>query len=409
MVLGDGFTLDVKGLYIPQGSTLEIYSQSDGENAGRIRSHPSGGAAIGGYSENDNGDIVIHGGNIEARGADHCAGIGSNDGNTGGSITIYGGSDGAAIGGRRNSSGGTTNAYSVNQGQGGVIRVSDDLTASGSDSVLSVPAGVTVEVDLQGHTLDASLLQTQSDDSACLAVQGDFTLLDTVGGGGFICNNEQFTDIIAVRPGGAFVLFRGAVTGIGSALKDVVYIDSSGSFAMNGGTVSGSGGKADVFTEDGSIWLNGGTLAGTDLEYGNVYAVDSDDGVSGQIAVSGSPCLDMGVYLTAGRRIDVTGPLGDNASIPVIPETLPTLSTPVIVTNGLEQGGTNAVHCFTCDIDNVWVVRGKSGEVELQELTDWRVLQHLIDVTENGGILTLEKNYTAADCDIALEIKSEKV
>ena len=62
LILGDGYTLDVKGLYVPQGSTLTIYAQSGGENAGKIYSHPSGGAAIGGYSGHDNGNIVIHGG-----------------------------------------------------------------------------------------------------------------------------------------------------------------------------------------------------------------------------------------------------------------------------------------------------------------------------------------------------------
>ena len=71
LILGDGYTLDVKGLYVPQGSTLTIYAQSDGENAGKIYSHPSGGAAIGGYSGHDNGNIVIHGGTIEATGYNH--------------------------------------------------------------------------------------------------------------------------------------------------------------------------------------------------------------------------------------------------------------------------------------------------------------------------------------------------
>ena len=89
LIRGDGFTLDVKGLYIPDGSKLTIYGQA--EDSGRIYSHPSGGAAIGGYSKHDNGKIVIHGGNITATGYDHCAGIGSNDGRSGGDITIYGG------------------------------------------------------------------------------------------------------------------------------------------------------------------------------------------------------------------------------------------------------------------------------------------------------------------------------
>ena len=121
LILGDGYTLSVRGLYIPQGSTLTIYAQSDGKNAGKIVSKPTkGGAAIGATSDNHpGGDIVIHGGIIEAVGDDHCAGIGSNDGNGttspitiyGGMITATGGSDGAGIGGGRNCDGGTITIY----------------------------------------------------------------------------------------------------------------------------------------------------------------------------------------------------------------------------------------------------------------------------------------------------------
>ena len=119
LILGDGCTLAVEGLYIPQGSTLTIYGQTAG--TGRIYSHPGTGAAIGGKSGSNNGNIVIHGGTIEAEGASHCAGIGTNDGKTGGSITIYGGTieakggnDGAAIGGGRYCDGGTITIYGGN-------------------------------------------------------------------------------------------------------------------------------------------------------------------------------------------------------------------------------------------------------------------------------------------------------
>ncbi len=88
LILGDGFTLDVKGIYVPARSTLTIYGQY--RDTGSINSHPSTGSGIGGKSENDNGSIVIHGGIIKAVGADHCAGIGSNDSCTTGNITIYG-------------------------------------------------------------------------------------------------------------------------------------------------------------------------------------------------------------------------------------------------------------------------------------------------------------------------------
>ena len=114
LILGDGRTLDVEGIYVPKGSTLTIYSQSDGENSGKIISKPTeGGAGIGATSNNHpGGNIVIHGGKIIAEGDSHCAGIGSNDGNGsdtgsftmyGGDVTATGGSQGAGIGDGKNS------------------------------------------------------------------------------------------------------------------------------------------------------------------------------------------------------------------------------------------------------------------------------------------------------------------
>ena len=131
LILCDGFTLDVEGLYIPSGNTLTIYGQS--KDTGRLVSRPSDGAGIGGKSGSDSGNIVIHGGTIDVRGGDHCAAIGTNDGKTGGDITIYGGtvaakggSDGAAIGGGKNSSGGVITIYDGN------ITTSDDPNEDGA-------------------------------------------------------------------------------------------------------------------------------------------------------------------------------------------------------------------------------------------------------------------------------------
>lgn len=69
LILGDRSTLDVRGLYVPAGSTLTIYGQSEG--TGKIYSHPTGG------------DITIYGGTITIYGEN---------------ITTYS-RDGAGIGG----------------------------------------------------------------------------------------------------------------------------------------------------------------------------------------------------------------------------------------------------------------------------------------------------------------------
>lgn len=147
LILGDNFTLNVKGLYIPKGYTLTIYGQKN--DTGKLVSKPSGGAAIGGYSGHDNGSIVIHGGVIEATGYNNCAGIGSNDSRTTGPITIYGGtitatstSNGAGIGAGRDSDGGTITIY------GGRI------TATGKDSSAGIGGG-----DASGTRADNSTIE----------------------------------------------------------------------------------------------------------------------------------------------------------------------------------------------------------------------------------------------------------
>ena len=147
LILGDGYTLDTKGLYVPKGSTLYIYGQTGG--TGKIYSHPSDGAAIGGYSGHDNGSIEIHGGIIEAKGGGNCAGIGSNSGQStegitiyGGNITSTGGSNGAGIGAGRNSDGAVIRIYGGN------------ITATGKDSSAGIGGG-----DPDGSRADFSTIE----------------------------------------------------------------------------------------------------------------------------------------------------------------------------------------------------------------------------------------------------------
>ena len=134
LILGDGYTLDVRGLYIPEGKTLYVYGQSDGEESGKLYSHPSAGAGIGAYSGHKGGNFVMHSGTVEAHGADHCAGIGSNDGDEtrvgsftmyGGKVKAYGGSSGAGVGGGRASEGGVITIY------GGTLTATGDHYGAG--------------------------------------------------------------------------------------------------------------------------------------------------------------------------------------------------------------------------------------------------------------------------------------
>ena len=245
LILGDGYTLNVKGIYIPQGSTLTIYAQSDGETAGKIVSHPSDGAAIGGKSGNDNGNIVIHGGNIEAEGTDFCAGIGSNDGQTGGTITIYGGTitakggdGGAAIGGGRNCSGGT---ITIN---GGTITANGPTDSETNEYGAGIGGGD--YGDGGNITINGGNITTYSRDGAGIG-GGDN------GAGGTITINGGTITSERVNQG------QGARIGGGCD-------GAPGTITINGGTITTVGGKGAGIgggknnTTGGTVTINGGII-----------------------------------------------------------------------------------------------------------------------------------------------------
>lgn len=110
LILADNATLNATiGISVTENQSLTIYSQSTGNNMGKLiakgyQRHPSNhyyAAGIGGYSQEIVGDITIHGGNITAYGGGYAAGIGGGyyasggggkqHGYGGGNITITGG------------------------------------------------------------------------------------------------------------------------------------------------------------------------------------------------------------------------------------------------------------------------------------------------------------------------------
>lgn len=114
VIIPDGITLTCsEGIYVPQGSTLNIYGQEN--DTGKINA--TGNiyyAGIGGNEDSDTGcgTVNIYGGTITATGGSTAAGIGGGLNRGAGNVTIYGGTVtatgglmGAGIGGGGNSSG----------------------------------------------------------------------------------------------------------------------------------------------------------------------------------------------------------------------------------------------------------------------------------------------------------------
>ena len=171
LILADGATLTVEGdytragIYVPVGSSLTIYAQTEGTGA-IVATGGDYGAGIGGNmgeieSEPDEGTcgaVVIYGGVIEATGGNGGAGIGGGSYSNGGTVTINDGTvvaigvgGGAGIGGGSFGDGGDV---AINGGTvtavGGVNTYSTDYHGAGigGGAMSSDNGSLTIAADL---------------------------------------------------------------------------------------------------------------------------------------------------------------------------------------------------------------------------------------------------------------------
>ena len=158
LILGDGAKLyNEDGICVPQGSTLNIYSQKNGTGVLYCDADDNDNAAIGANNEaGDCGNINIHGGIVVAdtakMGTD-AAGIGGGDEGNGGNVTIYGGSVlakggkyGAGIGGGDNDKG--------RGGNGGVTTIyGGQVRAYGGRHAAGIGGGEGEDLDASGDTI----------------------------------------------------------------------------------------------------------------------------------------------------------------------------------------------------------------------------------------------------------------
>ncbi len=311
LILGDGCTLDVKGLYVPEGTTLTIYGQNEG--TGKIYSHPSGGAGIGGYSGHNNGNIVIHSGTVEAIGSDHCAGIGSNDGKTGGSITIFGGTvtagggnDGAAIGGGRNCSGGTIEIY------GGTITANGPTDSETCENGAGIGGG---DFGDGGNiTICGGNVTTYSRDGAGIGGGDDGDGGDITISGGTI-TSYKVNQGQGARIGGGCDAAPGTITISGGTITTVGGTGAGiggGKRNASGGTVTISGG---IINASGDYGIGAGA-DGSDVAITLDYTDYTQDSISITASSYGGPVtLNQPFSLVGTDLCFLPGPVVDNSLI----------------------------------------------------------------------------------------------
>ena len=287
LILTDGLTLQTDGIYIQKGKTLTIYGQTN--DTGKIVSQVATGAGIGANPERGaGGNLVVHGGRIEATGGSQGAGIGGADGNEKevGSFTVYGGSviaqggkNGAGIGGGEACEGGSITIYGGTVEATGGARGAGIGGGNGKDKPVRGAHGGTITIS--GGTVTAN----GGEDAAGIG-----------GGEGGNAGN--------ITIGGGEVTARGGDNASGIGCGEGESTGVGGTVTISGGTVmatggndgAGVGGGEDghcekiVISDNATVTATGGLRAAA-IGGGN----DSDGGT---IEVTG----DAYVTATAGDR-----------------------------------------------------------------------------------------------------------
>ena len=173
LILPDNSSIKAEdGIYIKDGATLTVYGQGDkAKTMGKITAKPKSGPGIGGMADTIGGNLVIHGGYIDAEGGTNAAGIGGGNHKSGiRGVTIYGGtveaygcSGNAAIGageggnlkGKIKITGGYVKAVTSNHSKN-LKRVAAAIGAGAEDSIADLGGGVCdTKIEITGGTVIA--------------------------------------------------------------------------------------------------------------------------------------------------------------------------------------------------------------------------------------------------------------
>ena len=298
IILCDGASITINnGLFVPQGSTLYIYSQSFGDNMGKLTSNTTTWSWPGiGGKDGYTGTIVIHGGDITANGGRYAAGIGGREDKPSGTITIYngkvtaqGGASGAGIGGGEGGSGEDITIYN------------GTVTATGGDYGAGIGGGAKYNGGGNGGniTIFGGSVNATSGVSAAGIGGGIFGNSGAISIHGGIITATGGNKTAESAYGGAGI--GGGGSSGGSSV--VVSINITGGTVEARGNHGGAGiGSGSSSSQEGPITISGGEIRA----YGGNAEYESDGNDS-----SGSPMEAVGGGAgigTGGKRIAGSSP-----------------------------------------------------------------------------------------------------
>ena len=232
---------------------------------------------------------------------------------------------------------------------GGTVTLTQDITAGASDSALSVPGGTTVVLDLNGHTIDRGLANSEAQANGnVITNNGTLTIADTsaaqtgaitggnsTGRGGAIVNRGaltvsggMITGNSAQEAGAVFNQAGSELTVTGGALDYNYAVTYGGGAIVNHGAISMSRGTVQnnaaamnggAIWSDGMLTITGGSIANNTAQQngGAVYIAGSEGtaAISGG-TISGNTAMLSGgaVYISGGTTTISGGTITGNSA-----------------------------------------------------------------------------------------------
>lgn len=306
------------------------------------------------------------------------------------------------------------NGWSVLQQQindaqrGDTIRLGGyNYTAAANDTPLTIPAGKTITIDLNGYTINRNLDAAAENGNAItnngtltLTGGGKITRANNNSSGGAILNNGTLTienaelsGNSAERGGGVFNSSNATLTMNGGSIKNNTATNGSGggisnleTVTINNGTISNNTASSNGggINNDGILNLNGGTISNNTCT-GNGAGIYNTS--SGSMGISGLPVVadnKTSSNITSNtqlpgtlsyNKITVTDTLSPTARIGVTESSI-TLSINTPFTNGLN--GKGSVQNFFSDSSDYLIRANGDGEAYL-------TAKHSITVTKAGS------------------------
>lgn len=274
--------------------------------------------------------------------------------------------------------------------------------AYSTDPCLTVPSGKTVDLDLNGLTLNRSKSSAEADGCA-IKVESGGTL--TILGSGTIKGGKNSS-------GGGGIQNLGTLTISGGTIRENTStswgggIHNEGILNISGGIIeqnTASGCNGGGIHNTGTLNITGGTIQSNTAtgKGAGIYHDGTAFKLEGAPTISSNKVSNKAsnVYLTANHHtITITGAIGEITPISLNMETLG------VFTSGLSGKGTSAK--FSSEAGNsVKLTDNGSNEAEL--ITYWNYLNRQI---QTNGTYTLEsgKVYEAGNSDGYLHVESEK-